>query len=162
MTFFPSIDNYFKSNCVVISFSFLVQKFAYTLDLLVVPLEVTRTIKSKLSSKQSISLLSRPPNMNRTLTRKAGAQTDICLMAGCSVFETAFRIFIIFMKNKRGRGVGGCYCYNIFNHLHANTHDQPGCDEEYMCIGIYVYPKTESQSFHISDKTSCDLYLNVK
>ena len=73
MTFFPSIDNYFKSNCVVISFSFLVQKFAYTLDLLVVPLEVTRTIKSKLSSKQSISLLSRPPNMNRTLTRKAGA-----------------------------------------------------------------------------------------
>ena len=31
-----------------------------------------------------------------------------------------------------------------------------------MCIGIFVYPKTESQSFHISDKTSYDLYLNVK
>ena len=34
--------------------------------------------------------------MNRTTTRRAGDKTDICLMAGCSVFEAAFLILIIF------------------------------------------------------------------
>ena len=34
--------------------------------------------------------------MNRTTTRRAGDETDICLMAGCSVSKTAFLILIIF------------------------------------------------------------------
>ena len=97
MTFFPSIDNYFKSNCVGISFSFLVQKFAYTLDLLVVPLEVTRTIKSKLSSKAiHFITIQTTHTMNRIWNRKAGALTDIFPMAGYSVVGTAFFLVIIF------------------------------------------------------------------
>ena len=36
--------------------------------------------------------------MNRTLTRRAGAETDIFLMVGCSVSKAAF-LFLIFFKD---------------------------------------------------------------
>merc|ERR1711997_1100031 len=34
-------------------------------------------------------------------------------------------------RNKSGR-FWKSHCYNIINYLYANTHDRPGCDEEYV------------------------------
>ena len=47
---FKQGQHFQKHNFDVISFFLLVHKFANTLDSMVVPVEVTRTIKSKLSS----------------------------------------------------------------------------------------------------------------
>ena len=39
--------------------------------------------------------------MNRTPTRRAGAETDIFLMVGCSVSKAAFLFLIFFMALKK-------------------------------------------------------------
>ena len=89
-----------KHSVCFASFSFWSRSCPYILDSLVVPIRSDQDNKVETCLlKQSNSLLSRPTQtMNRNLTRKAGAWTDLLPKGWMLSFWTAFHHHHILMK----------------------------------------------------------------